>query len=53
MRFASLGIAGALAADAGLAEGAMVWDGEVVHAGLARDSGRPLARVAAAAGAIP
>jgi alanine dehydrogenase len=41
---AGRGIVAALAADAGLAAGAMTWQGEVVHAGLARDSGRPLAQ---------
>jgi len=40
---ADRGVAAALAADAGLAAGAMIWDGHVVHAGLARDSGRTTA----------
>jgi alanine dehydrogenase len=42
-KLATLGVAQALRSDPGLAAGVMVWDGEVVHAGLARDSGRPLA----------
>lgn len=36
---ADLGVARALDADAGLAAGAMVWDGAVAHAGLAADAG--------------
>jgi alanine dehydrogenase len=36
---AERGIAGALAADAGLAAGLMVWDGEIAHTGLAADAG--------------
>ena len=38
---ARAGILAALALDAGLADGAMVWDGRIVHAGLAHDAGRP------------
>lgn len=37
---ASLGIAAALEADAGLAAGLMAWGGVVAHPGLARDAGR-------------
>jgi alanine dehydrogenase len=37
------GVEAALAGDAGLAAGAMVWHGQIVHAGLAGDTGRPLA----------
>lgn len=37
---AGRGIVQALAADAGLAAGLMTWDGDVVHQGLAHDSGR-------------
>jgi alanine dehydrogenase len=44
LALAGHGIAGALGADSGLAGGVMVWDGAVAHAGLARDSGLPLAR---------
>ena len=36
---ADLGVARALDADAGLAAGAMVWDGAIAHAGLAADAG--------------
>jgi alanine dehydrogenase len=36
---AGVGIAAALAADAGLAAGLMTWDGAIVHEGLARDAG--------------
>ncbi|MGE5168985.1 MAG: alanine dehydrogenase [Rudaea sp.] len=36
---AGRGVTGALDADTGLAAGVMVWDGSVVHAGLARDAG--------------
>lgn len=34
------GVLAALARDAGLAAGAMAWDGRIAHAGLARDAGR-------------
>jgi alanine dehydrogenase len=44
-RLAGLGVERALAADAGLAEGAMVWEGAVTHAGLAADTGLRLARL--------
>jgi alanine dehydrogenase len=37
------GVTAALAADRGLAEGVMVWDGRVTHPGLAHDSGREVA----------
>ena len=37
---ADRGVAAALDADDGLAAGVMVWDGMVVHPGLARDAGR-------------
>jgi alanine dehydrogenase len=40
---AQRGIAAALRDDAGLAAGLMVWDGEVVHPGLAADTGRACA----------
>ena len=40
---AARGVAAAAAADPGLAAGVMTFDGEVVHAGLARDRGVPLA----------
>jgi len=43
---AGRGIAQALAADQGLRAGAMVWQGGVVHAGLAADVNVPLASVA-------
>jgi alanine dehydrogenase len=36
---ADAGIAPALDADPGLAQGAMIWDGAVVHGGLAADTG--------------
>jgi alanine dehydrogenase len=35
------GVLAALARNAGLAAGAMAWDGLIVHAGLAGDAGRP------------
>jgi alanine dehydrogenase len=35
------GVLAALARNAGLAAGAMAWDGRIVHAGLAGDAGRP------------
>jgi len=41
---AARGTVAAAAADAGLAAGVMTFDGEVVHAGLARDRGVPLGR---------
>jgi len=37
---ADAGVAGALDGDAGLAAGAMVWDGAITHGGLAADAGR-------------
>jgi alanine dehydrogenase len=37
------GVLAALARDAGLAAGAMAWDGRIVHAGLAQDAGLPRA----------
>ena len=44
-KLAALGIASAIDDDPGLAQGVMVWDGSVVHAGLAADCGRnPVAR---------
>ena len=43
-RLAGKGIEAALAADAGLAEGVMVWNGAIAHAGLAADTGLPLKR---------
>jgi alanine dehydrogenase len=49
IELATMGIADAVAADPGLAAGVMVWDGDVVHAGLARDSGRRVVRAPAAA----
>jgi alanine dehydrogenase len=42
-RVASLGLVQALREDEGLAAGVMTWDGDVVHAGLAGDTGRRLA----------
>lgn len=39
-RLANLGIEAALAADPGLAAGVLAWDGGIVHAGLAADTGR-------------
>jgi alanine dehydrogenase len=41
LAIAEQGLAGALAADPGFAAGLMTWDGEVAHAGLAADQGRP------------
>lgn len=41
-RLAGRGIANAVDADAGLAAGVMVWNGAVVHPGLARDAGLPV-----------
>ena len=38
---AGRGVAVALGRDAGLVAGTMVWDGQIVHAGLANDAGRP------------
>ncbi|HEX6138416.1 MAG TPA: NAD-binding protein, partial [Casimicrobiaceae bacterium] len=40
---ADRGVAAAIAADDGLAAGVMVWEGAVVHSGLARDAGKPAA----------
>jgi hypothetical protein len=37
------GVLAALARDAGLAAGAMAWDGRIAHAGLAQDAGLPRA----------
>jgi alanine dehydrogenase len=42
---AARGVAAAIAGHPGLASGVMVWDGEVVHRGLARDAGLPPGRV--------
>ena len=38
---AGRGMADAVRRDAGLAAGTMVWNGQIVHAGLAGDAGRP------------
>ncbi|HVO90413.1 MAG TPA: alanine dehydrogenase [Casimicrobiaceae bacterium] len=43
-RLANLGVERAVADDPGLAAGIMVWDGAVVHAGLASDCRLPLQR---------
>jgi alanine dehydrogenase len=44
-RLAGMGIERALRSDAGFAEGAMVWEGAVTHAGLAADTGHPVSRL--------
>jgi alanine dehydrogenase len=41
---AGRGVTAALTADAGLAEGAMVWEGSITHAGLAADTRYPMTR---------
>jgi len=44
-RMQSLGLGGAIDADAGLRSGVLLWEGQVVDAALARESGLPLGSI--------